>query len=120
MKSTDDEIGRPSARRHGRRPPAGLLTIGAQATVEPHHLPLAIGPADAAAAQALAPITGRVAAQGGDAVSWRTVGSRAEAERLLDRKEVYGALLFSAAPTGPTATVLLSGAVNPSGTQAAQ
>jgi hypothetical protein len=98
----------------------GLLTFGAQATVAPHHLPLAVGPAEAADAAALAPLTDRVAAQGGDAVAWRAVGSRAEAERLLDRKEVYGALLLAPAPGGLTATVLLSGAVNPSGTQAAQ
>src|SRR5215471_9748344 len=94
----------------------GLLTFGVQATVRPDHVPLAVGAADAA----LAPIADRVSAQGGDAVSWRTVGSRAEAEQLLDRREVYGAVLFSATPAGPSATVLVSGAVNPSGTQVAE
>jgi hypothetical protein len=39
---------------------------------------------------------------------------------MLDRKEVYGAVLFSPAPGGLAATVLLSGAVNPGATQAAQ
>lgn len=94
----------------------GLVTFGVQATVAPSHVPLAVG----ATTPALAPVGERVAARGGDAVSWRTVTSRAEAERLLDRKEVYGALLLGPSPSGPTATVLLSGAVNPSGTQVAQ
>src|SRR3982074_2018693 len=42
----------------------GLLTFGVQATVEPHHLPLAISTADAASATAMAPVLDRVAAQG--------------------------------------------------------
>jgi hypothetical protein len=75
---------------------------------------------DAAAAPALAPLTGKVAAQGGNAVSWRTVDSRARAERLLDAKEIYGAVLFSPGPGGLSATVLVSGALNPGATQAAQ
>jgi hypothetical protein len=94
----------------------GLLTFGVQATASPAHVPLAVG----ATAPALAPIAQRVSAQGGDAVSWRTVTSRAEAERLLDDKQVYGALLFDAGPGGPTATVLLSGALNPSAAQVAE
>jgi hypothetical protein len=98
----------------------GLLTFGAQATAAPDGVPLAIGAADPAAAAALAPIAQRLAAEGGGAVAWRTVGSRAEAERLLDRKEVYGALLLAPGASGPTATVLLSGALNPSATQVAQ
>jgi hypothetical protein len=53
-------------------------------------------------------------------VSWRTLTSRAEAERLLDDRAIYGAVLFSPGPGGPTATVLLSGALNPSATQVAQ
>ncbi len=94
----------------------GLLTFGVQATVAPHHVPLAVG----ATVPALDPLAQRVASQGGDAVSWRTVSSQAEAERLLDGKDVYGAVLFSPSPSGPTATILLSGALNPSATQAAQ
>jgi hypothetical protein len=94
----------------------GLLTFGVQATASPSHVPLAVGATD----PALAPIAGRVAAQGGDAVSWRTVGSRAEAERLLDDREIYGAVLFSPGVGGPTATVLVSGAINPSATQVAE
>ena len=127
MKSSSDDIS------HGRAPGGllaiafgaggaliallvGLLTFGVQATVRPSHLPLAVGASD----PALAPVTQRVAAQGGDAVSWRAVGSRAEAERLLDRREVYGAVVFDPGPSGPTATVLLSGALNPSAAQVAQ
>jgi hypothetical protein len=98
----------------------GLLTFGVQATVEPHHLPLAIGTADAGSAAALAPVLDRVAAQGGDAVAWRRVGSRAKAEGLLDRKQAYGAVIFTAGPAGPSATVLVSGALNPAATQVAQ
>jgi hypothetical protein len=94
----------------------GLLTFGVQATAAPTHVPLAVG----ATAPALAPIAKHVAAQGGGAVSWRTVTSRAEAERLLDAKQVYGVVLFSPGPGGPIATVLLSGALNPSAAQVAE
>jgi hypothetical protein len=98
----------------------GLLTFGVQSTLEPHHLPLAVGTSESAAAPALAPVIGRVAAQGGDVVDWRRVDSRAEAERMLDGKEIYGALLLSPGPGGLTATVLVSGALNPTATQVAQ
>jgi hypothetical protein len=98
----------------------GLLTFGVQATIAPDRVPLAVGTGDAAAASALAPLTSGVAGRGGNAVSWRRVGSRAEAERLLDRKEIYGAVLFSPGPGGLSATILVSGALNPGATQAAQ
>jgi hypothetical protein len=94
----------------------GLLTFGVQATAAPSGVPLAVG----ATAPALAPIVQRVSAQGGGAVSWRTVTSRAEAERLLDAGDIDGAVLFSPGPGGPTAVVLLSGALNPSATQVAE
>ena len=97
-----------------------LVTFGVQATVSPHQLPLAVGPADASQSSTLSQITDQVAAQGSDAVAWRKVGSRSEAETLLDQKEIYGALLFSGGPSGLQATVLLSGAVNPNATQIAQ
>jgi hypothetical protein len=97
-----------------------LLTFGVQATVSPHNLPLAVGPSDASAASAVSPITDQIAAQSSDAVAWRKVGSRSEAETLLDQKEIYGALLFSPGPSGLQATVLLSGGVNPNATQIAQ
>jgi hypothetical protein len=98
----------------------GLLTFGVQSTLEPRHLPLAVGAADPAAKAAVAPAVGRVTAHGGDLVEWRRVDSRAEAERLLDAKAIYGALLFSPGPGGLTATVLVSGALNPTATQVAQ
>lgn len=97
-----------------------LLTFGVQATVSPHQLPLGVGPSDASATSAVSQITDQVAAQSSDAVVWRKVGSRSEAETLLDQKEIYGALLFSAGPSGLQATVLLSGGVNPNATQIAQ
>jgi hypothetical protein len=97
-----------------------LLTFGVQATVSPHQMPLAVGPSDTSAASALSQITDQVASQGGDAVAWRKVGSRSEAETLLDNKEIYGALLFSPGPSGLQATVLLSGGVNANATQIAQ
>jgi hypothetical protein len=97
-----------------------LLTFGVQATVSPHQLPLAVGPSDASQSSALSQISDQVAAQSSDAVAWRKVGSRSEAETLLDQKEIYGALLFSGGPSGLQATVLLSGAVNPNATQIAQ
>jgi hypothetical protein len=97
-----------------------LLTFGVQATVSPRQMPLAVGANDAAAASTLSQITDQVASQGGDAVAWRKVGSRSEAEALLDKKEIYGALLFSAGPTGLQATVVLSGGVNANATQIAQ
>ncbi len=88
----------------------GFLTFGAQATVTPDHLPVAVsgeGPMRAAAEQ--------VAAHGGDAVTWQ-VTDPDEGRRLLADKEVYGVLEL--APDG--LTVVVSGAVNPQGTQVAQ
>lgn len=124
MRSTRDEFSPPAALVAVAAAVAGsaaalligLLTFGVQATAAPSDVPLAVG----ATAPALAPIAQRVSAQGGGAVSWRTVTSRDEAERLLDAKQIDGAVLFGADPGGPTATVLLSGAVNPSATQVAE
>src|SRR5438105_2061325 len=70
----------------------GLVTFGVQATVEPSHVPLAVGPSGTSAAGALAPVVSRVAAQGGDAVDWRRVGSREGAERLMDSERCYGGM----------------------------
>lgn len=99
----------------------GLLTFGAQATVSPEDVPLAVGPSDRSAASTLAPVVDRVAGQGEGRVDWRRVSSRAEAERLLDDKKVYGALLFEPNPAGGLkAVVLTSGAINPGATQLAQ
>ncbi|MFJ4103849.1 YhgE/Pip domain-containing protein [Amycolatopsis japonica] len=86
----------------------GFLTFGAQATVAPDGLPLAVaappGPLQAAA--------NGIASHGGGQVSWR-VTSPEEGRKLLEDKEVYGVLELPS-------TVVLSGAVNPSGTQLAQ
>ncbi|HYQ62388.1 ABC transporter permease [Actinophytocola sp.] len=91
----------------------GLLTFGAQATVAPDHLPLAVAaPDDPALRQA----ANQVASHGGDAVDW-TVTDPAHARDLLDDKDVYGILEIG---RGPAITIVTSGAVNPQGTQVAQ
>ncbi|MFC3456582.1 ABC transporter permease [Amycolatopsis speibonae] len=86
----------------------GFLTFGAQATVAPDGLPVAVaappGPLQAA-------VTG-IASHGGGQVSWR-VTSPEEGRKLLEDKEVYGVLELPS-------TVVVSGAVNPSGAQIAQ
>ncbi|HEY0453623.1 ABC transporter permease [Actinophytocola sp.] len=93
----------------------GFLTFGAQATAAPDHLPLAVatppGPLRTGAEQ--------IAGQGGDAVEWR-VTDPATARNLLQDKEVYGILELAGGPQGVTPTVVVSGAVNPQGTQTAQ
>ena len=97
-----------------------LLTFGVQATVNPDHVPLAVGTADPATAPALSQLVQGVASHGGDQVQWRQVESRAEAENLLETKQVYGALLFSPGQGGVSATILVSGAINPNATAIAQ
>ena len=86
----------------------GFLTFGAQATVAPDGLPLAVaappGPLQAAAHG--------IASHGGGQIAWR-VTSAEEGRKLLEDKEVYGVLELPS-------TVVVSGAVNPSGTQIAQ
>lgn len=98
----------------------GLLTFGVQATISPDHVPLAVGANDPGGAAALSQLTQGIAAHGGSEVDWHVVQSRAEAQSLLDSKQVYGALLFSPGAGGLSATVLLSGAVNPTATAIAQ
>ena len=97
-----------------------LLTFGVQATVNPDHVPLAIGAEDPATAPALAQLTQGVSAHGGDEISWQVVQSRADAVKLLDSKQVYGALLFTPSQSGLSASIVLSGAVNPQATAVAQ
>jgi hypothetical protein len=82
----------------------GLLTFGAQATVNPERVPLAVA----------GPGAERIAGQGGEHVQWRVVNP-AEGRQLLEDKEVYGVLEL-----GRPVTVVVSGAVNPSGAQVAQ
>jgi hypothetical protein len=86
----------------------GFLTFGAQATVAPDHVPVAIAaPPDVAQ---------RIAAHGGGQLGW-TIATPADARKLLEDKKVYGVLELG---PGPSATVVTSGAVNPAGTQVAQ
>ena len=93
----------------------GLLTFGAQATVAPDELPLAIAvPRDGP--PQLRQAADQIAAHGGDSVSWQVTGPAA-ARALLDDKEVYGVLEIA---PGPALTIVTSGAVNPQGTQVAQ
>jgi hypothetical protein len=92
----------------------GLLTFGAQATVHPDHVPLAVAaPADGP----LRGVAGQIASQGGDAVSWQ-VTSPEQATNLLDDKKIYGYLDLTSAPATPK--IVVSGAINPQGTQFAQ
>lgn len=86
----------------------GFLTFGAQATVAPDHVPVAVA--------APAEVAQRIAGHGGGQLEW-TVTDPAGARRLLEDKQVYGVLELG---PGPSATVVTSGAVNPAGTQVAQ
>jgi hypothetical protein len=86
----------------------GFLTFGAQATVAPDRVPVAVA--------APPEIAQRIAAHGGGQLAW-TVTTPAAARQLLEDKKVYGVLELG---PGPAATVVTSGAVNPSGTQVAQ
>ncbi len=96
----------------------GLLTFGAQATVAPDHLPLAVA-TPAGGPPQLRQAADQIASRGGDAVEWQ-VTDPARARELLADKEVYGVLELGATQTGPTVTIVTSGAVNPQGTQVAQ
>jgi hypothetical protein len=93
----------------------GFLTFGAQATVAPHDVPLAV----AAPPGQLHEAATRIAQQGGDAVDWR-VTDPDRARELLSDKQVYGVLELGGGPRGVELTIVTSGAVNPQGTQAAQ
>ncbi|SFW90873.1 hypothetical protein [Amycolatopsis australiensis] len=86
----------------------GFLTFGAQATVAPDHVPVALA--------APPEVAQRVTAHGGGQLGW-TVASPSEARQLLEDKKVYAVLELG---PGPSATVVTSGAVNPAGTQVAQ
>ncbi|WP_239154073.1 hypothetical protein [Amycolatopsis sp. FDAARGOS 1241] len=90
----------------------GFLTFGAQATVAPDHVPVAVsappGPLQALAYQ--------IAGHGGSRLDWR-VTDPGQTRNLLADKEVYGVLELR---ERPAATVVLAGAVNPAGTQVTQ
>ncbi|OZM70277.1 hypothetical protein CFN78_26405 [Amycolatopsis antarctica] len=94
----------------------GFLTFGAQATAAPEQVPVAVAAPDTGPLRAAAE---RVAAQGGGQFAWR-LDTSDRARKLLADKEVYGVLELTTGPGGPQATVVLSGAINPSGAQAAQ
>ena len=91
----------------------GLVTVGVQATAGPHGLPVAVAVPDQAPPQ-LHAAAQHVATQGGGALSWR-VTTPAQARTMLDDKDVYGILEL-----GNPATVVVSGAINPAGTQVVQ
>ena len=92
----------------------GLLTFGVQATVHPHHVPLAVAvPADAP--PQLRGIADKLTSTPSEEVAWR-VTTPDEGRALLASDNVYGVLELAPGK----ATVVLSGAVNPSGTQVAQ
>ncbi|AXB48597.1 hypothetical protein A4R43_18165 [Amycolatopsis albispora] len=88
----------------------GFLTFGAQATVAPDRLPVAVAAPDGPP-RAMAE---RIAAQGGGQLDWR-ITTAEEGRRLLEDKAVYGVLELGQPPV-----VVVSGAVNPAGTQLAQ
>jgi ABC-2 family transporter len=92
----------------------GFLTFGAQATVAPHDVPLAVASPPGQLHQAAE----KVAAQGGGAVDWR-VTDPDHARDLLADKDVYGILELGGGQQGVQLTIVTSGAVNPQGTQAA-
>lgn len=98
----------------------GLLTFGVQATVKPDRVPVAVAVnADGPAAERLRQGAQQLASRAGEELDVRLVDAD-EARRLLDDKLVYGVLELAPSADGVAATVVLSGAVNPSGTQVAQ
>ena len=92
----------------------GFLTFGAQATVAPHGVPLAVASPPGRLHEAAV----RVAQQGGDAVDWHVTDPAAARELLAD-KDVYGILELGGGAQGVELTIVTSGAVNPQGTLAA-
>ncbi|GAB3455690.1 ABC transporter permease [Actinophytocola sediminis] len=96
----------------------GFLTFGAQATVAPDRVPVAVSTADSAPPQ-LHAAAEQLAGHGGDAIDWQ-VTDPDRARELLADKEVYGILELAADQRGVAPTIVVSGAVNPQGTQVAQ
>jgi hypothetical protein len=99
----------------------GLVTFGVQATVAPDGVPVAVAVnADGPAAAQLTQAAQRLASGAGEELDVRLV-STGQARRLLDDKQVYGVLELAPLPGGGiAATIVVSGAVNPSGTLVAQ
>lgn len=97
----------------------GFLTFGAQATAGPQGVPVAVAaPPSGPLAQAAGQLTQQATMQSG-ALAWQ-VGTPQEARQLLEDKEVYGILELSGGQAGVSAKVVVSGAINPLGTQVAQ
>lgn len=97
-----------------------LLTFGVQATMRPEGVPVAVAVPDGGPAAAqLTAAAQRVSGQGGGQLDWR-VTTPEQARELLEDKEIYGILELTAVQGGPRANVVVSGAVNPAGTQVAQ
>lgn len=94
----------------------GFLTFGAQATVSPDRVPVAVSTSDSGPLRAAAD---QIAGRGGDAVDWQVLDPDRARELLAD-KEVYGILELDAGARGVTPTIVVSGAINPQGTQVAQ
>lgn len=98
----------------------GLLTFGAQATVSPDGVPVAVSvPTEGPAAAPLEQAAQQVASRAGEQLDVQ-VTSAEQARKLLYDKEVYGVLQLDAGAGGPEASVLVSGAINPAGMQIAQ
>src|SRR5258708_691639 len=68
----------------------GFLTFGAQATVAPDHVPVAVVAPPGVAAQ--------IAGHGGGQLEW-TVATSSEARSLLEDKKVYGVLELGPGPS---------------------
>lgn len=96
-----------------------VLTFGAQVSAGPDGVPVAVAVADDPAAAQLRAATGVLEARAGDRLDVELT-TPDKGRNLLYDKEVYGVLEFSAGPGGPQATVVTSGAINPSGTRIAQ
>ncbi|MPY78173.1 MAG: ABC transporter permease [Actinophytocola sp.] len=97
-----------------------LVTFGAQASARPDGVPVAVSvPTDGPAADGLRTAAGMLADHGGGQLDV-TVMSPEQARTLLDDKDVYGVLQLDVDAGVPQATVVVSGAVNPAGTQVAQ
>lgn len=94
----------------------GFLTFGAQTTAQPKELPVAVSAPEGTPLRQAAE---RVAGQGGEALRWQ-VTTPEQGRRLLEDKDVYGVLELTMGQAGPSAKVVVSGAVNPTGTQVAQ
>jgi hypothetical protein len=92
----------------------GLLTFGAQASARPDAVPLAV-----AAPQPLRQVADKIAEHGGESIAWH-VDTPEGARRQLADKEVYGVLELTPAAGGLGAKIIVSGAINPQGTQIAQ